>query len=61
MDLAESIDSCSMIKDERNKKYIVFCNLLNTIGFPMKGKLVSTKSVCDSTVEKTTDKKQHHV
>jgi hypothetical protein len=36
---------CSVIKDERNKRYIVVGNFLNDIGFIVKEKLGSTKSV----------------
>jgi hypothetical protein len=35
---------CSMIKYESNKKADVFCHFSNNIGFPIKGKLISTKS-----------------
>jgi hypothetical protein len=36
---------CSMINYESNKKSHYFCHFLNTIGFLIKGKFASTKSV----------------
>jgi hypothetical protein len=44
---------CSVMKDEINNKSNVLCHFLNYIDFPMKRKLVSTKS-CDVVVAKST-------
>jgi hypothetical protein len=43
-----------MIKYDSNKKADFFYHFSNNIGIPIKGKLISTKSVCDAPVAKST-------
>ncbi len=49
---------CSMIQEENNKNFkfliIFLCLFLKNIGFPIKGKLISTTSVFDAVVAKST-------